>query len=367
MDTLRILIVDDSVSSRKIIKDALSPLPGVEIVGMVSNGHDALLRAASLKPDVITLDVEMPDMNGIEVLSELQRNSFEGAVIMVSSLTKRGAPFTIQALELGAFDFILKPSLSSIEENFAALREMFLPIAQALAQRKKINTLLQGRTSPANQVRKTAYQAPSADLSSSSIGKFLKQTPSQIIAIGVSTGGPKALSQIIPQLPENLSVPVVIVQHMPEGFTAEFAESLNTKSRLTVKEAEDGEALRPGVVYIAPGGRQIKALQSVSNRIFQITSDPPENNCRPSADYFFRSVAQAYGGNATAVVLTGMGKDGAKGAHLMKSRGAKIIVQDEETSVVFGMPKAVIDLGAADIICPLDKIAATICRTLIAL
>lgn len=361
MEPLRILVVDDSALSRKIIKDALSVLADVEIVGMVSNGNDALLRAASLKPDIVTLDVEMPGMSGIEVLSELQTSGFPGAVVMLSSYTKRGAPFTIKALELGAFDFILKPSFASVEQNFAALREMFLPIAQAVAQRKKINHLLRGGAPRVDYKRPDVNQTVR---SSTPAYEYRAKAPSQIIVIGVSTGGPKALSQIIPKLSAQLTVPVVVVQHMPEGFTTEFAKSLNAKSSITVKEAEDGEVLRTGVVYVAPGGKQMRVAKVVADKIVQITDDQPENNCRPSVDYFFRSVAAVYGSKSTAVVLTGMGRDGAKGAQLMKNRGARVIVQDEETSVVFGMPQAVIELGAADVVCPLQDIADLMCQSL---
>nr|MBF0222487.1 chemotaxis response regulator protein-glutamate methylesterase [Desulfobulbaceae bacterium] len=362
MEPLRILVVDDSAFSRKIIKDALSPLAEVEIVGMVSNGADALLRVAAVLPDIVTLDVEMPGMNGLEVLSALQETGFAGAVVMLSSHTERGAPFTIKALELGAFDFMLKPSFASIEENFTALRETFLPIAQAVAQRKKINHLLRGGGLSLGHRRPEVAQASRSD---SFIGGYKGKAPSQIITIGVSTGGPKALAQIIPKLTAALAVPVVIIQHMPQGFTEEFAKSLNAKSSITVKEAEDGELLLPGTVYVAPGGKQLKVTTRVLDKIFQITDDQPENNCKPSVDYFFRSVAQVYGSRATAVVLTGMGRDGAKGAQLMKSRGAKVIVQDEETSVVFGMPQAVIDLGSADIVSPLQEIANLMCQNLI--
>ena len=361
MGILRILIVDDSTLMRKIIREALAPLPMVEIVGAVSNGKDALNRAASLKPDVITLDVEMPGMNGIEVLEGLKNVAFGGAVVMLSYHTAAGAPMTIKALELGAFDFILKPALSSIEANIEALQKMFLPISQALRQRKNIKFLLQGGQPRGKEDLLTDVLPESSD--SAIRSKSLPATV-QIVAIGVSTGGPKALIEIIPKLPGDLHVPVVVVQHMPEGFTEEFAKSLDAKSRVRVKEAEDGEKLEPGVVYVAQGGRHMKIGQSFAHKIVTITDEQPENSCRPSVDYCFRSVAKFYGGNSLAVILTGMGKDGTVGAQLMRREGARVIAQDEESSVVFGMPKAVIDAGAADIVSPLHEIANEICRNL---
>ncbi len=299
----------------------------------------------------------MPDMNGIEVLTELEKSAFSGAVIMVSTYTEKGAPLTLKALELGAFDFILKPSLSSMEANLAILRERFLPMAEALAQRKKINRLLLGNVEQDEKGPLAHFQDVISRPSDISIkGNAITTTP-QIIAIGVSTGGPKALAEIIPKFPRRLLVPIVIVQHMPQEFTAEFARNLNAKSRLTVKEAENGEALHAGTVYIAPGGRQLRVVQAVSEKIIQVTDDPPANGCKPSVDYCFRSIAKLYGSKAMGIVLTGMGRDGAVGAQVMKSYGARIMVQDETTSVVFGMPKAVIDAGAADLVCPLHKMS----------
>jgi two-component system chemotaxis response regulator CheB len=284
------------------------------------------------------------------VLKELQKKSFQGEVIMISSHTVRGAPLTIEALELGAFDFILKPSLPSLQENFAALRGMFQPKIQVIAHRKKISKLLHGGASAPRMTRKpTAFS-----------GEYIPKPTPQIVAIGVSTGGPKALAKIIPDLPPDLPVPILIVQHMPQGFTAEFAKSLNEKSQITVKEGEDGETIRKGTAYIAPGGTHMKIRKGSSGKIIRITDDPPENNCKPSVDYCFRSVCEIYGKHTLAVVLTGMGRDGATGSQQLQKSGAQIIVQDEATSVVFGMPKAVIDAGVADKIYPLQKMSSVI-------
>lgn len=362
MEPLRLLIVDDVTLHRKFIKDALSPLPGIEVIGMVSSGRDALVRIGLLRPDIVTLDLEMPDMNGLEVLEELRKTGFRGAVIMISNYTSKGAPLTLKALELGAIDFILKPSLPTMEQNLTSLRAMFLPMAEALAQRKKINNLLHGRqrefTSPGPSVHH--------EENGSSPGFTLKRVDArpEIIAIGVSTGGPKALMTIMPLFPSTLKVPVLVVQHMPGEFTSEFAKSLDGKCPLVVKEGVEGEPLRPGHVYIAPGGRQMKVVQAAASRIVRVTDDPPENNCRPSVDYCFRSVAKLYGPKALGVIMTGMGRDGAVGARLLKERGARIIAQNKESSVVYGMPKAVIDAGLADCVSSLDTMVDAILENL---
>lgn len=356
MEPLQILIVDDSTLFRKVLKDALSQLPGIEVIGMVSNGRDALNRAATLSPDIITLDMEMPDMNGLDILKNLQKINYQGAIVMVSSHIDKDASYTIEALALGAFGLILKPSLPSMPENIAYLRKEFQPIAKTAAHRKNITQLLRGNKSKAPKMMRSHF----------SIARQIPGTYPEIIAIGISTGGPKALTKIIPALPENLPVPILIVQHMPKGFTAEFANSLNSKSKITVKEAEDGEPVQAGTAYIAPGGRQMKVCQGAVGKIIRITDAPPENNCRPSVDYCFRSVCDLYGGRSLAAILTGMGRDGAASTQALKDAGAKIIAQDEATSVVFGMPKVVIDAGTVDAgnIYPLHKIASVLCENL---
>ena len=352
---LRILIVDDSTLHRKLIKEALGTLPETEIVGYATNGNEALLQAETLQPDVITLDIEMPGMDGIEVLSRLQHRNFEGEVIIVSCHTREGAPLTIKALELGAFDFILKPEHTTLDENLKQLREMMAPMLAAIARRKELKKLLKGVSVEQEADFDTAAVERNEWPTSSSSDKS-----SRIIVIGISTGGPKVLREIIPQFPPDLKVPILIIQHMPEGYTSEFAKNLDGISRIAVKEAESGELIQPETVYIAPGGRQLKVGMGTFGRIILITDDPPENNCRPSVDYCFRSVAKLYGAEAIGVVMTGMGSDGAIGSQLLKRCGAKIIVQDEATSVVFGMPKSVIDSGVADMVCPTNQIVNAI-------
>jgi len=363
---IRVLIVDDTLVYRKIVGDVLSDLPGVEVVGFAHNGKAATTKIASLSPDLLTLDIEMPEMNGLEVLEYIKEKRLNVTAVMLSTLTHEGGEMTMKALELGAFDFIPKPQEGSMAENTKALKNTIVPILKAFNRRNEIKDLLKGKIH-LKTVGKTENNLPGSDQIVKRMqtisGRFKKK--SEIVAIGVSTGGPKALAQLMPLLPSNLGVPILIVQHMPPMFTMSLAKSLNVKCSLEVKEAEDGEPVRSNVVLIAPGGRQMKISASVDgkSRVVRITDDPPENNCKPSVDYLFRSVAHYYVGRATGVIMTGMGSDGFHGLELMKNNGSTIIAQNGETCVVYGMPKGPIEAGIADIIAPLNLIADEICRT----
>ncbi len=370
---LRVLVVDDTIVYRKAVSDIIGEIPGVELAGVAHNGKIALAKIQSLKPDILTLDIEMPEMNGIEVLAELQRNHPGVGAIMLSTLTAEGSDMTMRALELGAFDFILKPSSKNQIEGKKEIKAALEPILKAYARSKIGPSLLsRGRTAaiPALAPRGTSLEQPAAG---TRVFKPLtaKATPirrgkSEIIAIGISTGGPNALNQMLPRLPGNLGVPVLIVQHMPPVFTKSLAVSLDKKCALTVKEAVNGENILPNVVYIAPGGKQMKLVAGADgqNRRIKITDDPPENSCKPSADYLFRSVADYYVGRATAVIMTGMGSDGTLGLAALKNKSAFIIGQDEASCIVYGMPKAPAELGYLDIVVPLGKIAEEIVNSL---
>jgi len=369
---LRILVVDDTIVYRKAVSDILAEIPGVEVVGIAHNGKIAMSKIAALKPDLLTLDIEMPEMNGLEVLAELQKNHPAVGAIMLSTLTADGSDMTMKALELGAFDFILKPQNSANQqEGKNQIKEALLPMLEAFRNSHNATSFLGTRgvfTRPRTFPGKTAGTSarPQATTGvSSTVRTSVRRGKSEIVTIGISTGGPNALSQMLPLLPGDLGVPVVIVQHMPPVFTKSLAASLNTKCALTVKEAEEAEAILPNTVYIAPGGKQMKLVASPDgkNRIIRITNDPPENSCKPSADYLFRSVGDYYVGRTTAVIMTGMGSDGTKGLQHLKEKGAFIIAQDEATCVVYGMPKAPIQLGLPDIIAPLNKIAAEITKS----
>lgn len=369
---LRVLVVDDTIVYRKIISDILVSIPGVQVVGSANNGKVALARIEALKPDLITLDVEMPEMNGLEVLERLDKIAPNAGVVMLSTLTTRGSDITIKALELGAFDFVPKPQNGSMAENLEHVRRILTPIIQAFQRKKDIRHRLRGISPPPPTpiVRPVLQAAPrpgaSEDIALRMQKLSMRRSKSEIVAIGISTGGPNALARMMPMLPGDLGVPLLIVQHMPPVFTASLAKSLNAKCALEVKEAEQGETIRINTAYIAPGGKQMKVVAAGDgrNRTIKITDDPPENSCRPSADYLFRSVATHYVGRATAVIMTGMGSDGANGLKEMKSSGAHIIAQDEASCTVFGMPKEPIESGTADIVAPLNDIAAAILKTI---
>ncbi|MGM0417094.1 MAG: protein-glutamate methylesterase/protein-glutamine glutaminase [Thermodesulfobacteriota bacterium] len=364
MDKIKVLVVDDTIFYRKILSDIFKEIPGVEVVGSANSGKVALSKIKSLEPDLITLDVEMPVMNGLEVLEEINKNNIDIQVLMVSTLTGKGSQITIRALELGAFDFIEKPQEGgSMKENTEKVKADLVPIIETFLHRKKQKRLFKSKQARVPE-NKTGVKTP--DKKPVQVSKsFSLKSKSEIIAIGISTGGPNALSKMIPLLPADLGVPVLVVQHMPPVFTASLAKSLNSKSKLEVSEAINGETILPNKIYIAPGGKQMKisASNDGQRRLIKITDDPPENSCRPSADYLFRSVSDYYVGRATGVIMTGMGSDGYKGLVEMHKKNSTIIAQSEETCTVYGMPKAAVDSNIADIICPLEKIADEIVKT----
>ncbi|MDY0219852.1 MAG: chemotaxis response regulator protein-glutamate methylesterase [Desulfobacterium sp.] len=365
MDLLRVLVVDDTIIYRKIIGDVLKEIPGIEVVGVAHNGKIALSKIKTLKPDLVTLDIEMPEMSGIEVLEAIRTFTDAPGVIMLSTLTHRGSEMTIKALELGAFDFIGKPDSGTMAENLVKVRKALEPIIAAFKRHRQIQTGLKQRAP--HRVTPPLPGAFAPKIPSPPPYVRQRTTPSAIVAIGISTGGPNALAKMMPRLKPELNVPILVVQHMPPLFTASLAKSLNAKCSLLVKEAVNGEALMPNTVYIAPGGLQMKIVAGPDgqSRNIRITDDPPENSCRPSVDYLFRSIAEHYVGRATAVIMTGMGSDGTRGLALMKKNGAIIIAQDKESCTVYGMPKEPIESGLADIVAPLDKIADRITKTVI--
>ena len=366
MGPLRVLIVDDTIVYRKIVTDILSNLPDVEVVGSAHNGKAAITKITSLNPDILTLDIEMPEMNGLEVLEYIKDKGLDVGAVMLSTLTHEGGEMTMKALELGAFDFILKPQEGSMAENTEALKKTIIPILKAFARRNEIKHLLKGKisTKEGSQEDKRFSESNQVVRRMHGVSSRIRQK-SEIVAIGISTGGPKALAQMMPSLPSSLDVPILIVQHMPPMFTMSLAKSLDSKCSFDVREAKDGEPVVSNVALIAPGGKQMKIMAGGDgkSRVIRITDDPSENNCKPSVDYLFRSVAHHYVGRATGVIMTGMGSDGLLGLQLMKKNGSTIIAQNGETSVVYGMPKGPIDAGIVDIIAPLDMIAREICLT----
>jgi two-component system chemotaxis response regulator CheB len=357
MDKIKILIVDDSALYRRILRDVVESLEDAEFLDIAPNGRIALEKMKKQAPDLVTLDVEMPEMNGLQTLQEIRRLYPDTGVVMISSLTTRDAEITLQALEIGAFDFIAKPNDIDLQNNFNLLSHRLKNILSAYQIRHRFTALRRkpGSVTPIEQPPVVQTAAPPKSL--------LSPGKPEILAIGISTGGPKALVEMIPALPASFPVPVVIVQHMPATFTQALAESLNKKANLTVKEGEHGEMLKRGFVYIAPGNRQLRIAGKAGGNMIELTDDPPENHCRPSADYLFRSVARIYKNKSLAVIMTGMGRDGTIGLRLMKREGARVLAQDEESCVVFGMPMEAIKAGVVDKIVSLKDMASEIARS----
>jgi len=344
---VRVLVVDDSVVVRKLLSEALASSAEVQVAGTASSGTIALAKIPQLNPDVITLDIEMPGLNGIQTLAEIRKLYPKLPVIMFSTLTERGAAITLEALSLGATDYVTKPS------NGQSLASVMEQVRRELVG--KIVSLA-GRSS------RTSAAAPLPAVAATK--RKLPRDRIDILAIGTSTGGPNALAEVIPRLPQDLPVPVVVVQHMPPLFTRMLAERLNSQSRLTVQEAEAGRKLEPGQVWIARGDYHLTVAREGTAVVLNLNQDPPENSCRPAVDPLFRSVAQVYGPRVLGVVMTGMGSDGARGSAHIREAGGEILVQDEASSVVWGMPGAVVNAGAADKICPLPEISQEVVRRL---
>jgi two-component system, chemotaxis family, protein-glutamate methylesterase/glutaminase len=363
---LRALVADDSVLFRRVLADALASLPDVDVVGTVSNGRLAVQRTRELRPDLLTLDMEMPEMDGLAVLDALKQSGERTSVIVVSALTKKGGHLTIRALENGAFDFITKPDAANAEESRQAILREVTPRIRALANRLEIRSILGNKTAVASATAPAPQASPkpaanALDGIAGRMSRLANSSKPEMVLIGVSTGGPNALARLLPGIRGNLGVPILIVQHMPPVFTQSLAETLTAKCTLRVREAAHDELIEPNTAYIAPGGRQMR-LQAGPNGVktIQITDDPPENNCRPAVDYLFRSAANQFPGRSMAVIMTGMGSDGTLGLRLLRRHGCFTIAQDEASCIVYGMPKAAVDAGLADVVLPLESIAARI-------
>lgn len=357
--SLRALVVDDAALYRKVLAGILAEMPGVEVVGTASGGRMGLERMAALRPDFITLDIEMPDLTGVEVLQAMQSLGLDAGVVVVAAPTLGGGRATVRALELGALDFVTKPEGCG-QEACRQLRERLARVVGEFARRKGIRAALgpAARVSPPNPPR-----PPAAAVDEPAARPAAPLTKPGMVLIGASTGGPQALATVLARIPGDLGVPLFVVQHMPPLFTQALAASLDGKCSVRVAEAREAEVAAPNRVYLAPGGKQMKLAAGPGGQVVvRITDDPPENNCRPSADCLFRSAALYFPGEALAVVLTGMGNDGALGVRLLKRGGSRTVAQDEASCVVFGMPKEAIATGMVDVIAPLDTIAGEIVR-----
>ena len=345
----RVLLVDDAVVVRKVLSKAIGEDPDLEVAATAPNGRIGLVKFTSSKPDIILLDIEMPEMDGLETVRELRKLDARVPIIMFSSLTERGAAVTLEALALGATDYATKPSNVDGAATFETVTHELIPKIRALCH---LPVVQGGVIAPLPQLpRPRPAPGPPRLLS-----------PAKIVIIGVSTGGPDALAHVVPLLPEQFPVPILIAQHMPPIFTSMLATRLTAKSALPVRECVSGETISSGCAIIAPGDFHMVVQQESGAVYLRTHQGPRENFCRPSVDVLFRSVASVYRERALAVVLTGMGQDGLRGCEMLRAAGARIYVQDEATSVVWGMPGFVAKAGLADKILPLDQIAAEIVR-----
>jgi len=371
MMNLRLLIVDDSAMYRQALKGIVAAIPGVQCIGEACDGKEAMEKIISEKPDVVTLDMEMPVMSGMDVIKAVTSKKLNTKLIIVSACSQSGAEVAISALKLGAYDFITKPNRlggggakenirRQLEEKLEALNCGF-----SSALRKPVETTSDAesscRPSPVNKIsiplKKPVLTGAQTTIPSSAPNLGF---PPKAVVMGCSTGGPKALLKLFSGLQSQLDVPIFIVQHMPPMFTQTLAKSIDEISAVSVKEAEDGDKPLPNHAYIAPGGRQMKLVQGDSGIEIKITDEEPENFCKPSVDYFFSSVAEIYESRALGVILSGMGSDGSDGLRKMKRHGVTVLGQDEESCVVYGMPRVAHEEGLVDQQVGIDQMALAI-------
>ena len=352
MKKAKVLIVDDAMLIRRMVTDVLAADPSIEVVGEAANGKIALQKIAQLSPDLITLDIEMPEMDGIQTLKEIRKTYPRLPVIMFSALTERGASDTLEALHHGASDYVTKPA-SAAGKATAQQRilEDLVPKIKSLCRLAPVQT---GQTK-----RDVAASTPSRPFALRAVGTPIT---ADVVAIGVSTGGPAALAEVLSHLPADFAAPILLVQHMPQMFTRFLAERLNGQTPLSVVEAVDGQPLKGGVVYVAPGDFHLTVRRRSGAVVTVLDQAPPQNSHRPSADVLFKSIAETYGARGLALVLTGMGQDGVSGAEEVTRAGGRVVVQDEATSVVWEMAGLVVNAGLADAVLPLGQIAAELQR-----
>lgn len=347
----KILVVDDSALMRRILCDIINSDEQFQVVDKAVNGLEALELISTKQYDAVVLDINMPKMTGLQLLEELKIRKIEANVIMASTDTVDGAQVVMDALELGAFDFIHKP-YNTVELRKESFQKKLLQILDAATQSQIKNLTLSKPVMPQNTTPK--------------IMEFVEKHVSdfkakKIVAIASSTGGPKALQQIIPLLPENLRVPVMIVQHMPAGFTKSFADRLNTLSKIAVKEAEEGDVLKAGKVYLARGGVHMNAVEKAGSVYIHYSDEPSREGVKPCANYMYESLMKCSYEEIECVVLTGMGADGTKGiAHLKKTKKIHVIAQEKSTCAVYGMPRSIVEAGLADQVLGIEKIAQEI-------
>ena len=356
MRKIRVLVVDDSVVVRKIVTDSLKTDPEIDVVGVAANGRIALAKIPQLNPDILTLDIEMPEMDGLQTLAEARKLYPFLPIIMFSTLTERGGVKTLEALSLGATDYVTKPAnVGSVTIAMQKVREELIPkIKIFCAEKAGLKPPSKEKPISIANARKKPTVKPFA--------RTLSNARIDIVAIGVSTGGPNALAELFPEFPIDFPIPIVIVQHMPPFFTKLLAERLSSKSKVPVKEGAPGQVLKNGQAWIAPGDYHMALKKNETCFKIQTHQGPPENSCRPAVDVLFKSVANLYGPNILGVILTGMGQDGLIGCEHIKDAGGRVIVQDEESCVVWGMPGFVSRAGLADKMLPLNQIGPEIIK-----
>lgn len=353
MPKIRVLIVDDSVVIRRMVSDVLAGEPDIEVAGAAADGRIALQKIEQVNPDIVTMDVEMPVMDGLETLKELRKTHRRLPVIMFSTMTERGASATIDALALGAVDYVTKPAnVGSAAAALEKIRTELIPKIRAHVP-QATGFVPRSTPTPVTQTTRTPLFMPASRPASTRI---------EVVAIGTSTGGPNALSELLPLLPGNFPVPLVIVQHMPPLFTRFLAERLAGKSQIHVMEAENKQELLSGNAYIAPGDFHMMVERNKDGVRIRTHQEHPENSCRPAVDVLFRSVAEVYQRDTLAVIMTGMGQDGLRGCERIREAGGQILAQDAASSVVWGMPGFVVKAGLADAVLPLEQLAGEIVR-----
>ncbi|GAA4628848.1 protein-glutamate methylesterase/protein-glutamine glutaminase [Cellulomonas oligotrophica] len=360
MTRTRVLVVDDSVVVRRLVTDALSREPRIDVVGVAANGRIAMSKLDQLAPDVVTMDIEMPEMNGIETVRAMRKAGHKQPVIMFSTLTERGASATLDALAAGATDYVTKPAnVGSVQQSLQRVADELIPRILALAPGGRGGALPHPRAGVSAGAAAAATPSPRGPVR---LQPPRGTHPVRLVVIGSSTGGPEALSKVISALPA-LPVPVAVVQHMPPVFTRQLAARLDRLGPSTVSEAVDGEPLLPGHVYIAPGDKHLTVRTKVATLHAVLENGPPVNFCRPAVDVLFRAAVPAVRGEILAVVLTGMGADGRSGCEAVVAGGGTVLVQDEQTSVVWGMPGAVATAGWAHAVYPINEVAGAVART----
>lgn len=350
MNPIKVLLVDDSVTVRQLLVEALAVDTEIQVVGTAPNGALALTMLPRLQPDVVVLDIDMPVMDGLEFLRRVRPMYPRLPLLVFSTYTTHGAATTLQALWFGASDYVAKPTATGFEAAVVQARQELLPRIKAFARRDDRNTPGASALRPARPARMPAPLPTAARV----------PPRASVVAIGTSTGGPRALADVLGALPGDFPVPVLVVQHMPPLFTRHLADGLSAQCELPVREAEHGVALEPGTVWIAPGDHHLTVGRDGATLRTRLDQGPTENACRPSVNPLFRSVAEVFGPGALGVVLTGMGQDGLDGAARIRAARGSVIAQDEATSVVWGMPGSVTRAGHADTVLPLDRIAEAI-------